>query len=303
VYAYSSCSLTEAEILHADHTVKEFELAWRTPRSYGENPIRPYLFSQCIPIRRTPDGRETDLKPGNRARSVDFKLKIGDLLASSAPITSRPPDLSDTVMGMKNFLDFVKTSLLGGLLVLLPIVLFYLMASELLGAVVALATPLADLLLPESLEASEAPLLVAIALILGVSFLFGIALRVTLLASLGRWIETSILKRFGIYRAVKALSRGMGGEHEGDSFKPAFVTSSDGRKRLVYLIEDLGNGEVSILVPHAPTGFSGPIEIVNREQIQRVDLTLSDVSAIFANWGVGLKDLRDNPHDDGSGTS
>jgi hypothetical protein len=47
---------------------------------------------------------------------------------------------------MKNLLEFPKTSLLGGLFVLLPLVLFYLLLSELLQIVVALNTPIADFL-------------------------------------------------------------------------------------------------------------------------------------------------------------
>jgi hypothetical protein len=43
---------------------------------------------------------------------------------------------------MKNILDFLKTTILGGLFVLLPIILLYLALSETLEVLVLLATPI-----------------------------------------------------------------------------------------------------------------------------------------------------------------
>ena len=46
---------------------------------------------------------------------------------------------------MKQLLDFLKTTAMGGLFVLLPILLLYLLLAEALDLIVALATPIADL--------------------------------------------------------------------------------------------------------------------------------------------------------------
>ena len=46
---------------------------------------------------------------------------------------------------MKNLLEFLKTTAMGGLFVLLPVLLLYLLLSEALDLIVALATPIADL--------------------------------------------------------------------------------------------------------------------------------------------------------------
>ena len=46
---------------------------------------------------------------------------------------------------MKQLLEFLKTTVLGGLFVLLPLLLLYLLLSEALGLIVVLAKPIADL--------------------------------------------------------------------------------------------------------------------------------------------------------------
>ena len=51
----------------------------------------------------------------------------------------------DREIEMKTIIEFLKTCLVGGLFVLLPLLLFYLLFSELMDIIVALATPIADL--------------------------------------------------------------------------------------------------------------------------------------------------------------
>jgi hypothetical protein len=78
---------------------------------------------------------------------------------------------------MKTLSEFIKTSILGGLFVLLPLVLFYLLLSELLQVVVALATPIADLFPKGTFDAVKMPVVIGVILIVGASFVFGLALR------------------------------------------------------------------------------------------------------------------------------
>ena len=71
---------------------------------------------------------------------------------------------------MKQILEFLKTTVIGGLFVLLPVLLLYMLLSEALQLVVALATPIADLFPKEVFAQIEAPVLIALILIVGVSF-------------------------------------------------------------------------------------------------------------------------------------
>jgi len=46
---------------------------------------------------------------------------------------------------MKGLIEFLKTTALGGLFVVLPVLLLYMLLGEMLGLVIGLATPIADL--------------------------------------------------------------------------------------------------------------------------------------------------------------
>jgi uncharacterized membrane protein len=194
---------------------------------------------------------------------------------------------------MKKILEFLKTSLIGGLFVLLPLGLFYLILAEVLELVVALATPIADLFPKGTFDRVNAPVLVALILIVGASFVFGVALRSLTLKRFGLWIERTVLGRLPMYDAVKSLSRGLVGAKEESSFRPAVLSSPGGAREIVYVIEDHGDGQLTVLVPWAPSSFTGPVKIISSDRIEMLDASLGDVSKALGQWGVGVRDLLD----------
>jgi uncharacterized membrane protein len=192
---------------------------------------------------------------------------------------------------MKNVVEFFKTSLIGGLFVLLPLLLLYLLLAEMLQLVVVLATPIADLFPKGTFDEVKAPVVIGVILIVGVSFLFGLALRSMLLRRLGLWTERILLGRLPVYTAVKNLSRGLVGSKEDTAFRPAVLHSPDGEREIVYVIEEHGDGHLTLLVPWAPASFAGSVKIMANDRIEMLDATLDEVSRSLSFWGVGVRDL------------
>lgn len=192
---------------------------------------------------------------------------------------------------MQRITHFLKTSALGGLFVLLPLLLFYLLLSEALGAVVALATPIADVFPAGWFDKVEAPVVVALILLLAASFTFGVMLRSTLISRIGRRIEDLVLAELPMYSAIKRLTKGLGGGGDAGSFRPALLISAGNQREIVYAIETHDDGMTTILVPWAPTPFAGSIKIVESTHIELLDVELSEVTRVLSHWGVGMTDL------------
>ena len=192
---------------------------------------------------------------------------------------------------MKKVVEFLKTSLVGGLFVLLPLVLFYLLLSELLQVVVVLATPIADLFPKGTFDQVKMPVVIGIILIVGASFLFGLALRSVSLRRLGFWIERTLLDRLPLYNATKRLGRSLEGAQEESAFRSGVFTSPNGEKELVYVIEDHGDGQMTILCPFAPASFAGSVKIVSADRIEILEASFGDASRVIAHWGVGAREL------------
>ena len=125
-------------------------------------------------------------------------------------------------------MEFLKTCAAGGLLALLPMLIFAVLIPQALGLVVALATPIADLFPPSTFENIEAPELVAIVLIVATSFLFGLALRSRELTRVGRWLETHTVARLPMYSAIKHLTLGFDAPHAALVVRPTVIDEADG---------------------------------------------------------------------------
>ena len=192
---------------------------------------------------------------------------------------------------MKRFGEFLKTTLLGGLFVLLPVLLLYLLLAETLPLIIALATPIADLFPKGTFDRTSSPVLIALILLVGASFVIGLALRSAAGRRLGGWIEQNALGRLPAYGALKGLTKGFVGATEGEAFRPALLISADRERELAYVIEDHGDGQLTLLLPWSPTAFAGSVKIVNQDRIELLDTNLGEFTKVLSHWGVGVRDL------------
>ena len=192
---------------------------------------------------------------------------------------------------MKTLVGFLKTTVVGGFFILLPLLLFGILMEEILGAVVGLATPIADLFPEELFENLSAPVAVAIVLIILASFLFGLAMRLESARRLGQWVEYNTIGRLPLYQAVKSLTSQFAAMEESGKFKPALIQGPDGQRELAYLMEDLGDGFVTVMLPRAPTPMAGSIKVVPIIQVEVLDVSLGEFTSVVSHWGVGSKAL------------
>lgn len=192
---------------------------------------------------------------------------------------------------MKRIGDFLKATILGGLFVLLPVVLVYLILSEVMQLAVALATPIADLFPAGTFDKVTSPTVVAVLLIVGVSFVFGLLMLAGPGRALGSWIERKVLLPVPGYRVIKSLTRSLGNVDEEESFRPALLRSDDGSREFIYVIEDHGDGRVTVMIPWTPTAMAGNLKIVDRSRIEPLNASLADVTRVLGHWGVGSREL------------
>lgn len=180
---------------------------------------------------------------------------------------------------------------MGGLLVVLPVMLFILLLSEILGLIVGLATPIADLFPAGTFGDPKHPVALAVVLLFAASLLIGIVMKSEAATRLGNWIQEKSVGNIPLYRFVQSLVAGLIGAEESASFKPALFDAGNNIKEIVYLVEDLGDGTHTALFPYAPTGFAGPVKVVPKDRIEPLDSSLGDMSLALNHMGLGAGTL------------
>jgi len=114
---------------------------------------------------------------------------------------------------------------------------------------------LADLLFPKgTFDEVNAPVLVAILILLSASFVIGIAMRSENGRRLANWIEQNTIGKLPLYKAHKELAKGSAGDQ---AFRPALLRNSQTEQEMVYIAENHGDGRHTVLVPWAPASFAG----------------------------------------------
>ena len=158
--------------------------------------------------------------------------------------------------------------------------------------IVGVATPIADLILPESvIDAINAPFVLAALLLLGASLFLGLAAKTQLARRAGRALERNTLERLPVYAALKGIAQGFLGSKSRARFEPVLVTYGDGSAVIGYWVEDLDDDRVVVLEPWAPTPFAGSVKIVPRNRVRRLDAGLGAMTGVLSRWGVGTRSI------------
>lgn len=188
-------------------------------------------------------------------------------------------------------MSLITTTLKGGFLVLLPLLLFIMMLTKIIELFIGLATPLADLFPAGIFDDPQYPVALAIILLLGASFFIGLAMKSQMATRLGKWFEEKTFGRLPIYKFVKSLIDSFLGPEDDRVFKPALFDTGGGQSEFCYIVEDHGDGDLTIMVPWAPTAFSGSVKIVPKSLVTPIESTLGDASMVLSHLGIGACQL------------
>jgi uncharacterized membrane protein len=181
---------------------------------------------------------------------------------------------------------FFKTTLVGGMLVLLPLYLIVLVLLKLLAAVKQVISPI----VAGVPATAEFPGLVAGAIILAACFVAGLVVR----TSPGRrtidTLQSRIFEKIPGYKPWRDLLSRLGGDEGVEAFLPALVEIEEALVPAV-IIEELSDGQFVILVPSVPTPFGGALYILPAARVHRVQVPLKHLLRVYSKGGVGAGEL------------
>ncbi len=191
---------------------------------------------------------------------------------------------------MKRFFKFIKTTAIGGLLVIVPITIILFVMAQLFYGLFSLSQ---SLVLELGLQVNDALIMVGIALavLLGLCFATGLVVQTKLGTALRNWMNSNVARRIPMYNAISSLTRRFAGL-EGNQFAPVEVDLYDSSARAVgFLIEDLPDDRCTVFIPSAPVATIGTIYVVEQQKIRKLDASVTDTLAAISQWGVDTDKL------------
>jgi uncharacterized membrane protein len=182
---------------------------------------------------------------------------------------------------------FLKTTTLGGLFVVLPLIVVLGILAKLVMGVHDAAESLMNKMAGEHSEAAHFPILFAILIVIGISFAFGLALSSRHGQATGGWVDRKILFRIPGYAAVRAIVGGIADASSEGVVKPGLLTVDPGIEAYVLVIEDHGDGHLTVFLPGSPNPASGNVQIVRKDLVRMLNVRITAITSVLQQWGMG----------------
>ncbi len=187
---------------------------------------------------------------------------------------------------MKRVVGFLASSLVAGLLIVLPVYLSILLLLKAVSSMAGLVQPIAALL-PEWFPGEAA---VALVVLLIVSVLIGAAVRTAAGQALRDRIERSVFERIPGYELLRSLTQQLAGKSEETAWQPALVEIEEALV-LGFIIEEHEDGRYTVFVPSVPTPLAGAVYVLSPDRVHPLDVPFTQAIKSVSRWGLGSKEL------------
>jgi len=187
---------------------------------------------------------------------------------------------------MKMARDFVASTVVGGVFVVVPVYLAILLLLKGMESLSGLVRPIA-VLLPEWIPAEGLFSLVALLLL---CFLVGLAVRTRAGRLMRERLEVVFFDRLPGYSLLRSLTQRLAGDGDETAWRPALAEIEDGLAP-AFVIEELDDGRLTVFVPSIPTPLAGAVFILSRERVHLLDVPFTQAIRTISRWGSGSKAL------------
>ena len=189
---------------------------------------------------------------------------------------------------------FIKTTILGGLLFLFPIVFVVAIIGKALEITYKVAAPLAGLLAIDSIGGLARVQLLALVILVLICFLAGLAAKTVLAGKFMRFLEKNVLEKIPAYTLLKSKAESVLRPEDIEGMSP-ILGRFDDSWQLAFEIERFAGGKVVVFLPGAPDPWSGSVSVITEDRVTRLDLTVASAADIMKRLGKGSSGVLRDP--------
>ena len=187
---------------------------------------------------------------------------------------------------MDKHVGFLKTTIIGGLIFLIPFVLIVSVLGKAIKTMIVVARPLEKMIPLESIGGIAVIHILAILLLVFVCFLAGLFARSSTGKRAFDWLDSKLIMMVPGYSFIK----GFAGTIEKDESKTVMIpvlAKLDDQTLLGFEVERLSDGQVVVFLPGSPDTTSGTVAYMTEDRIQKLDIDFAATYKILRTLGRG----------------
>lgn len=187
-------------------------------------------------------------------------------------------------------LRFLKSTIVGGLLFVLPLLAILVVVRHALHTLADLLGPVAEMLPEQKVAGMVVADVLAIVTIVALCFLAGLFVGTQFGRGINDRLERIVLRKVPGYTLVKGAARGLVGL-EADSDLGVALARIEDAWVLAFIVERHDSGLSTVFVPSAPTPAAGAVYYLPDERLKRIDVPVAEAIACVMRLGVGSREL------------
>ena len=189
---------------------------------------------------------------------------------------------------MNRLKEFVKSTVVGGLLVILPLAISFLTLTWVFGLVQEAISPLKTIVMQKSPLQGVVADILALALLIVVCFSVGVLVR----TRLGKWLysvlESNVFLKVPGYSLIKETVYQFLGKKKSPFSSVALVQIFDNETLLsAFITDEHADGTCTVFVPTGPNPTSGNIYHLPKDRVHPVDVSIEDAMRSIISCGAG----------------
>jgi uncharacterized membrane protein len=192
-------------------------------------------------------------------------------------------------MKNKPAIRFVLTTVIGGLIFLVPLVFLVFILGKAVGFMMIIAEPMADWLPVDTVGGIALANLLAVLAVILLCFIAGLVARHSMAGGFIKMLESKVLVNIPGYSIVKGIKSNFDAS-ETERMKPIAVQLGSA-ERIAVEIEKLSDGRSMVYIPSAPSPWSGVTQILPADQITYLDIPITKVLELTEKYGHGVETI------------
>jgi uncharacterized membrane protein len=184
---------------------------------------------------------------------------------------------------------FIKTTIIGGILFLIPIVVLVAVIGKALEVTNLIAAPIAASLSVERVDVFAVVQLIAIAILVLICFVAGLLARTVVARRLVDSLESNFLSKLPPYALLKAKTQSILSPEDIEGMATVAVRFDD-CWQLAFEIERIPEDKVALFLPGAPDPWAGTVCVVTADRVTPLDVSIPFVAKLEKRLGRGASE-------------
>jgi len=188
--------------------------------------------------------------------------------------------------------SFFKTTILGGALVVLPIVILILVFKWLYDFVIDKLNPITYILVETARLQEFAASILALLIIMVLFFIVGLVIKTRLGIFTFEYIEKKFLIRLPFYKIIRETTLQLVGSRK-TLFKQVALVSIFENDTLItaFITDEHEDGSFTVFVPSGPAPTAGFIYHLKKEYVHKINYPIDKAMKTIFSLGAGSKEL------------